>query len=95
MWRYLRGRKGRRWGGLRCRLGNRGGGSERRTDGSAPGVRAECLTVFVVGDRDGLDHGLAEIGERGGDFGLDLALGNGGEEARHGGAQIASGKQIC
>jgi hypothetical protein len=68
---------------------------ERRADGSAPGIGAECLTEFVLSDRDGLDHGLAEIGERGGDFGLDLALGYRGEESSHGGAQIASGQQIC
>ena len=68
---------------------------ERGTDGAAPGIRAEGVDVFVLGDRDGLDHGLAEIGECRGDFGLDLALGYRGEEASHGGTQIASGKQIC
>ena len=49
----------------------------------------------MLGDRDGLDHGLAEIGECRGDFGLDLALGYRGKESSHGGAKIASGKQTC
>jgi len=38
-----------------------------------------------------LEHGLAEISEGGSDLGLDLALGDGGEELSHGGAEIASG----
>jgi hypothetical protein len=41
-----------------------------------------------------LEHGLAEIGQGGGDLGLDLALGYGGEKPSHGGAEITSGKQI-
>ena len=75
-------------------MGSRGGGSERRADGSVPGLRAEGLAVFVLCDGNGLEHGLAEIGEGGCDLGLDLALGDGGEKPSHGGAQIASGKQI-
>ena len=72
-------------------MGSRGGGSERRADGSAPGLRAEGLAVFVLCDGNGLEHGLAEISEGGSDLGLDLALGDGGEELSHGGAEIASG----
>jgi len=48
----------------------------------------------VLCDGDGLEHGLAEIGEGGGDLGLDLALRYGAEKPSHGGAEIASGKQI-
>ena len=68
---------------------------ERRADGFAPGIGAEGLTEFVLSDRDGLDHGLAEIGERRGDFGFDLALCDSAKEPRHGGAEIASGQQFC
>jgi len=49
----------------------------------------------VLCDGDGLEHGLGEIGERGSDFGLDLALGDGAKEPRHGGSEIASGQQFC
>jgi len=84
-----------RRGGLSCRLGRRSGDMERRADGFAPGIGAEGLTEFVLSDRDGLDHGLAEIGERRGDFGFYIAAGNRGEESSHGGAKIASGEQIC
>jgi len=48
----------------------------------------------VLRDGNGLEHGLAEIGEGGGDLGLDLAPRYGGEKPSHGGAEIASGKQI-
>jgi hypothetical protein len=53
------------------------------------------VDVFILGDRDGLEHGLGEIGECGGHLGLNLALGDGAEEARHGNAEIASGLQFC
>jgi len=43
---------------------------------------------------DGLEQGLAEIGESGGRAGLDLALGDGGKEAAQGGAKIAGGELI-
>jgi hypothetical protein len=79
---------------LRRRLRRWNGDMERRADGFAPGIGAEGLTEFVLSDRDGLDHGLAEIGECGGDFGFYIAAGDGGEESSHGGAQIAGGKQI-
>jgi len=46
----------------------------------------------VLGDVDGLQDGLAEIGEGGGGFGLDLALGYGGEETAQGGTEIARGE---
>ncbi len=63
-------------------------------DRSAPGIEAEGLTIFLTGHRDGLDHGLAKIGECRGDFGLDLAMGDGAEEPSHGGAKIAGGEQV-
>src|ERR1700724_2212218 len=43
--------------------------------------------------RQGLDQGLGEIGEGGGGFGFDLALGYGREEASESGAEIARGDE--
>ena len=60
-------------------------------DGFAPGVGAVGVDVFVLGEVEGLDQGLAEIGEGDGGFGFDWALGYGGEEAAEGGAEIAGG----
>jgi hypothetical protein len=51
-----------------------------------PVVCPKSLAVFVLGDGDGLEHGLGEIGECGGDFGFYFAAGNGAEKARHGDA---------
>ena len=75
----------------RCRRSGRRR-SKGGTDGAAPGVGAEGVDVFVLGEVDGLQQGLAEIGQGGGGFGLDLSLGNGGEEAAQGGAEIAGGE---
>jgi hypothetical protein len=63
----------------------------RSADGFAPGIRAEGVDIFVLGEVQSLDERLAEIGEGGGGFGFDLALGDSGEEAPQGGAEIASG----
>jgi len=49
----------------------------------------------VLGDGDGLEHGLGEVGECAGDFGFYFAAGNGTKEPRHGDAEIASGQQFC
>ena len=57
-----------------------GGQVEIISDGLAPGVRAVGVDVLVLGEVQGLDESLAEIGEGGGGFGLDLALGDSGEE---------------
>ena len=48
----------------------------------------------MFGDGDGLEHGLGEIAESGGDFGLDLTLGDSAKEASHGSAEITSGQQF-
>jgi len=52
------------------------------------------VDVFILGDGDGLEHGLGEIGECGGHLGLNLPLGDSAKEARHGNAEIASGQQL-
>src|SRR5260370_35336885 len=68
---------------------------ERGAELCAPSVGVKGVDVFILGDGDGLKHGLGEIGESGGDFGFDLALGDGAKESRHGNAEIASGQQFC
>ena len=60
-------------------------------DGFAPGIGAEGVDVFVLGEVQSLDEGLAEIGEGTGRFRFHLALGDSGEEASEGGAEIAGG----
>ena len=64
-------------------------------DGFAPGIGAVGVDVFVLGEGQGLDEGLAEIGEGGGGFGFHLALGDSGEEASEGGAEIAGGHEAA
>ena len=61
-------------------------------DAGAPGVGAEGVYVFVLGELDGLHQGLAEIGESGSGSRFDLALGDGGEEAAEGSTEIAGGE---
>jgi len=52
------------------------------------------VDILILGDGDGLEHGLGEIGECAGDFGLNLALSDSAKEPRHGNAEIASGQQF-
>lgn len=67
------------------------GRGEGGADGVAPGFGAEGVSELVLGERKSLDEGLAEIGERGSGFGVDVALGDGSEEAREGGRDVAGG----
>jgi len=64
-------------------------------DGFAPGICAVGVDVFVLCEGQGLDEGLAEIGEGGGGFGLYVTLGDSGEEASEGGAEIAGGHKAA
>jgi hypothetical protein len=64
---------------------------DRIADGAAPGVGAEGVDVLVLGEMDGLDEGLGEIGESAGGARLDVTAGYGGDEAAKGGAEIAGG----
>ena len=73
---------------------------DRRTGRNCGGrfrARNPCrrLDVFVLGEVQGLDERLAEIGEGGGGFGLHLTLGDSGEEASEGGAEIAGGHEAA
>ena len=61
-------------------------------DGLAPGVGTEGVDVLILGDVDGLDEGLGEIGEGAGGARLDVAADDGGQEAAEGGAEIAGGE---
>jgi len=57
-----------------------------------PGIGAEGVDVFVLGELDGLIQSLAEIGEGGSGFGFDMAFGDGGEDAGQSGAEVARGE---
>ncbi len=61
-------------------------------DGLAPGVGAEGIGVLILGEMDGLDESLGEIGEGAGGSRLNVAADDGGQEATEGGAEIAGGK---
>ena len=58
----------------------------------APGVRAEGVDKFVLGELDRLIEGLAEVGEGAGGFGFDFPLCDGGEKAAQSGGEIAGGQ---
>jgi hypothetical protein len=68
-------------------------------NGIAPIVGAKGVDVFVLGERDGLDEGLGEIGEGVGGARFYIASEDGGEEAApsrlratEGGTQIVGGE---
>jgi hypothetical protein len=60
-------------------------------DGVAPAVGAEGFDVFVLGEADGLEKSLGEVGDGAGGFGFYVAADDGGEDAGEGGAEIAGG----
>jgi hypothetical protein len=64
-------------------------------DGIAPIVGAKGVDVFVLGERDGLDEGLGEIGEGAGGARFYIALEDGGDEASEGGAEIVGGEVVA
>jgi hypothetical protein len=64
-------------------------------DGFAPGIGAESLTVFVLGDVDGLEESLGHVGDGAGDFGFDVAADDGGDEAAQSGAEITGGEILA
>jgi hypothetical protein len=61
-------------------------------DGVAPGIGAEGVDVFVLGDVDGLQESLGHVGDGAGDLGFDVATDDGGDEAAQSGAEIAGGE---
>jgi hypothetical protein len=64
-------------------------------DGVAPGVGAESLTIFVLGDVDGLQESLGHVGDGAGGSGLYVAADDGRDEAAQGGAEIAGGEILA
>src|SRR5712664_3536125 len=97
----VRGSRGSRGGRLAV-LGFWGGREEvvvvavdGVADGLAPGVGAEGVGVFVLGDVDGLHESLGQVGDGVGGFGLYIAADNGGDEACQGGAEIAGGEVVA
>ena len=67
--------------------------SDRVVDGLAPAVGAEGVDVFVLGEVDGLQEGLGQVGDGARGSGLYIAADDGGDEASQGGAEIA-GREI-
>lgn len=64
-------------------------------NGFAPAVGAEGVDVLVLGNVDGLQEGLHEVGDGAGEFGFYLAADDGGDEAGESGAEIAGGEIIA
>ncbi len=64
-------------------------------DGFAPAVRVEGVDVFVLGDVDGLQESLGQIGDGSGGFGFYIAADYGGDEACQGGGEIAGGEVVA
>jgi hypothetical protein len=64
-------------------------------DGFAPVVGVEGLTIFVLGDMDGLQESLGQVGDGAGGSGFYIAADNGGDEAAQGGAEIAGGEVVA
>jgi len=92
---YIRSLIGGRFGG--------GGGREAVVvvavdgvaDGFAPAVRAEGVGEFVLGEVDGLQQGLGQVGDGAGGSGFYIAADHGGDEASQGGAEIAGGEVLA
>jgi len=43
---------------------------DRGSNGAPPGVGAESVDVFLLGEVDGLEQGLSEVSESGSGFGF-------------------------
>ncbi len=63
-------------------------------DGFAPAVGVEGVDVFLLGDVDGLQEGLDQVGDGAGGSGFYIAANDGGDEACQGGAEIAGGEVV-
>jgi hypothetical protein len=70
-------------------------GVYRGADGFAPAVGAEGVDVFILGEVDGLNEALHHVRHGAGESGLYVAADYGGDEASHGGAEIAGGKIVA
>src|SRR6266851_8775201 len=70
-------------------------GVEGIADGLAPAVRAEGVGEFVLGEVDGLQENLGQVGDGAGGSGFYIAAEDGGDEASQGGAEIAGGEVLA
>src|SRR5713101_5634961 len=77
--------------------GGRGEVGAVGVDGSAGGVSpapgGEGLTIFVLGDVDGLQESLGQVGDGAGGSGFYITADHCGDEASQGGAEIA-GREV-
>jgi len=64
-------------------------------DGLAPAVGAEGVDIFLLGEVDGLQESLGQVGDGAGGSGFDIAAEDGGDEASQGGAEIAGGEVVA
>jgi hypothetical protein len=64
-------------------------------DGVAPAVAAEGVDVFLLGQADGLEERLRQIGDGAGGFRFDVAADDGRDDARQGGAEIVGGEVVA
>jgi hypothetical protein len=67
---------------------------DRIGDGVAPAVGAEGVDVFLLGEADGLEKSLGEVGDGAGGSGFYIAANDGGDEAGEGGAEIVGGEVV-
>src|SRR5229473_8262793 len=63
-------------------------------DGLAPAVGTEGVDIFLLGDVDGLQESLGQVGDGAGGSGFYIASEDGGDEAAQGGAEIAGGEVV-
>jgi hypothetical protein len=63
-------------------------------DGVAPAGGAEGVDVFVLGETDGLEERLRQVGDGAGGSGFYIAANDGGDKASEGGAEIAGGEVV-
>ena len=64
-------------------------------DGLAPAVGAEGVDVFLLGEVDGLQESLGQVGDGAGGSGFYITAEDGGDEAAQGGAEIAGGEIVA
>ena len=63
-------------------------------DGLTPAVGAEGFDVFVLGEADGLEKSLGQVGHGAGGLGFYIAANDGGDEAGEGGTEIVGGEVV-
>jgi hypothetical protein len=61
---------------------------------AAPVVGVIGVDVFVLGELDGLEESLGEIGDGAGSFGFYITANEGGDQAAQGRAEVAGGDEL-